>query len=496
MNRIIAMAAVLMAASFSTSAQTVLTIDKALDIAETSSPELRTSLYNLERSEFLLLAQKASLKSQFSLSLNPVGYSQTRSFDQRVSQWYTNRSFNTAGTFRVDQPVIWTGGTVSLVNTFGWQNNESETSGGTNTNKAFSNRLYLQLDQPIFTYNAKKMELEELEYDYENMYISYALQRLNMERQITSQFYSVYTAQNNLQISRDELKDAEKNYQIIKDKVDEDLIAREELFQAELNLASARSTVNSRVISLENSKDNLKKTLGMALDEDIVTIAQIDSVKMVDIDVNKAVENALNTRLELRQREIQTELLEFQMIRTKAQNEFKGSINASLGIMGDNEKFGNIYQNPTNNPSVQVSFNVPIFDWGEKKNRIKAQETSIALNQLNAEEEIKDIQINIRQTCRNLDNLVEQIEIARQSVENAQHTYELNAEKYRNGTITGMEMSQFQNQLSSKKMSYAQSLIDYKVELLNLKILTLYNFETKTAVTPINSETIKQSKKK
>ncbi|MBQ7824312.1 MAG: TolC family protein, partial [Bacteroidaceae bacterium] len=114
---------------------------------------------------------------------------------------------------------------------------------------------------------------------------------------------------------------------------------------------------------------------------------------------------------------------------------------------------------------------------------------------LQAEEEIKDIQIEIRQTCRSLDNLVEEIEIARQNVENAQRTYELNAEKYRNGTITGMDMSQFQNQLSSQKMSYAQSMINYKIELLNLKILTLYNFETNTAVTPINSESIKTARK-
>lgn len=234
MNRSLAMAAVFfMAASFSTSAQTVLTIERALEIAETNSPELRTSLYNLERSELLLLAQKASLKSQFSLSLNPISYTQTRSFDQRVSQWYTNKIFNTSGTFRIEQPIIWTNATLSLINTFGWQNNESTTAGGTTTNKAFSNTLRLQLSQPIFTYNSQKMELEELEYDYENMYISYALQRLNLERSITSQFYAVYTAQDNLQISRDELANAEQNYQIIKDKVDADLLAREELFQAE-----------------------------------------------------------------------------------------------------------------------------------------------------------------------------------------------------------------------------------------------------------------------
>ena len=60
------------------------------------------------------------------------------------------------------------------------------------------NDLYLQLTQPIFTYNKRKMELKQIEYDYENADISYALQRLNTEKSITDQFYAVYMEQCNL----------------------------------------------------------------------------------------------------------------------------------------------------------------------------------------------------------------------------------------------------------------------------------------------------------
>lgn len=43
------------------------------------------------------------------------------------------------------------------------------------------------------------MELKQIEYDYENANISYALQQLNTEKSITDQFYSVYMAQSNLE---------------------------------------------------------------------------------------------------------------------------------------------------------------------------------------------------------------------------------------------------------------------------------------------------------
>ena len=93
--------------------QIPLTIDKAMEIAQENSPSLRRSYMNLERYKQNLLAQKASLKSRFSLNLNPVDYNKNRRFDNSLSQWYTNETFNTSGTFQVDQPILWTDGTIS-----------------------------------------------------------------------------------------------------------------------------------------------------------------------------------------------------------------------------------------------------------------------------------------------------------------------------------------------------------------------------------------------
>ena len=464
--------------------QVSLTIDKAMDIAEENSPALRRSHMNLNRYQQNLVAQRASLKSKFSLNLNPVDYSKNRRFDNRLSQWYTNETFSSSGTFQVDQPILWTDGVISLINRFGWQNNNSTVEGIENNNKAFSNDLYLQLSQPIFTYNKRKMELKQIEYDYENANISYALQRLNTEKDITNQFYSVYMAQSQLAINREELTNAQQSYDIIKNKVEADLAAKDELFQAEVNLASARSSVEQQQVTLENSKDQLKQTLGMPLGDDILVFAEI-RIDRVDVNLEKAIQHGLESRLELRQREIEGKELAFDMTKIKALNEFKGDIALSFGLIGDNHRLGNIYDNPTQNPRVAISFSVPIFDWGEKRARVKAQEVAQKINQLEFHEDKVSIELNIRQTWRSLENLLTQIKIAEQNVANAQRTYDLNLTRYREGDITGMEMNQFQTQLSSKKISYTQSLINYKIELLNLKILSLYDFELDTPIVPL-----------
>ena len=465
-------------------AQITLTIENALDIAEENNPQLRSSKLSLERSLFNLQAQRATLKPQFSMTVNPFSYSQTRSFDNRYSEWYTPKSLTSNGTLRADLPILLTDGSLSLTNRFGWQSNESLTQSGTRINKAFTNNLSIRYDQPVFTYNRQKMAFNQLEFDYENAGISYALQRLRTESQITSQFYAVYIAQENLLISDAEFENSKDNYNIIKNRVDAGMSAREELFQAEVNLLGAESSVESNKVTLANAKDNLKQTLGMPLSEDINVIVNIE-VSPLLVSLERAVQSGLSSRMELRQREISIEQADLQMIQTKALNEFRGNVSLQLGIVGDNERFSNVYNDPISSPSVSISFNIPIFDWGERKARIKAQQTAQTIAKLNYEDERISIDLNIRQTLRRLGNMSDQVQIAEKRLRNAQNSYDLNNIKYREGDISGMEINQYQTQLSTSKVSLMQARINYKTELLNLKIATLYDFENDKAIVPV-----------
>lgn len=465
-----------------TNGQEAITLDKALSIAESGSPDLQQSILNLERVQKTLEAQRAALKSRFSLEVSPVDYSNQRRFDTRVSEWYTNENFSSNARFVVAQPILFSDGTISLSNEFGWQSSNS-TAQGFSESEVFYNNLFLNLNQPIFTYNRLKLQLKTLELNVENANINYAIQRLNLERNVTQFFYNVYMTQMNLNIAKEELANTQKSYGIIVNKVDAGLAAREELYQAELNLATSKSAVQDREVTFENAKDQLKLYLGMDLFEDILILADISS-NPIPVDLEKAINNGLNSRMELRQREIDIESSQFDLIQTKSLNEFRGDVNLRLGITGDNPEITGIFDKPTNSPSVAVSFNIPIFDWGEKKARIAAAEAAIQSQELNLTQERKQIIVDIRQVFRNLQNHLNQIDIAKQSERNAELTYEINLERYENGDLTGMDLNLFQTQLSDRKIAYQQALINYKIELLNLKIQSLYDFVNNVELIP------------
>jgi len=463
------------------SAQTTLTLDGALEIAMENSPEIKGTKLDLERSRSMLDAQTAALKSQFNLRLNPFNYSSDRVFNTFLSDWSTTKTKSSLGTFTISQPIKATDGTLALTNRFSWQDSHSDYTD--TRRKTYDNNLYLSFSQPIFTYNRTKLETRELELDLEQTLLSFAIQKLSLERQVAQRFFTVYQNRMNYDISLEEQENQEQSYQIIKNKVDAGLAAREELYQAELNRATSKSTVQNRLVSLENSLDNFKQLIGLPLTE-YVAIETDVQYEMVEVSIEKAQNEALKNRMELRQLKINIENARFNLIRTEAQNEFKGDITLSYGVIGTDEQFGDIFESPTKKQAVGLSIDIPLWDWGEKKARMKASQVTVEQRILTLDEEIVSIDIGIRQACRNLNNLVNQIDIARQSVRNAELTYDINLERYKNGDLTSMDLNLYQTQLSERKMSLIQSQIDYKLALLDLKIQTLWDFELNKPVIP------------
>jgi outer membrane protein len=459
-----------------------MTLDQALNIAELNSPSIKKTRLNLVRSQENLNAQNAALKSNFALTLNPIAYTQSREFNDLISDWNSRTTTESYGNFTISQPIALTDARLSLSNRFGYYDSYSEYAGA--STKGFSNNLSLTLDQPFFTYNRTKMALKELQLALENAQLNYAIQLLALEKQVSQAFYYVYQQQKSLDIANQAYQNMQKSYEVSRNKVDAGISPREEMFQAELNLATTKSDFENKQVSLDNAKDDFKILIGMSLYEDILIIPNI-AVNTVSVDISFAIDQGLTNRMELRQREITIETSQFDLIQTKALNEFKGNLGLSFGLFGDNKTIADVYSNPTNNESVALSLTIPLWDWGERKARIKATEASIETENISLEEEKNDIILTVRKVYRNLLNLQNQIEIANKSVINAQLTYDLNLEKYKNGDLTGMDLNIYQNQLSEKQLTYTNSLISYKLELLNLKIQTLYDFEKKQSVTPV-----------
>lgn len=457
------------------SAQRTLTLEEAISIARESSPEIRRSRYSLEASEASLRARQASLKTQFHLSLTPMEYSNTNRFNDYFSEWYRNESTTASGQFAISQPIKWTDGTLSLANSLEWRDSYSEASDEEST--TFQNNLFLRLEQPLFTYNRTMMDLEELERDFEISSINYTLAELSIEQQVMNLFYSVYSTRMQLEISADALEDARENHEIMKNKVDAGLGRLDDLYQAEVDMMTSEMDWENTRYELANSLDRLKRMIGLPLDDEIDIEADV-IFQPVGVDLEFAVRHGLESRLELREAEIRIANAYNNVITAGANNEFKGSLELSYGTTGTSEDFRDMYDKPTENQFVALSFEIPLWDWGRRKNLINAAESRLESNRLDLEEERKGIVIEIREAYRELENQVKQIEIARKRVESARLTYEINLERYRNGDLSAQDLGNYRDSLSNARLSEVRALIDYRLALFDMKVKSLWDFET------------------
>ncbi len=476
---------ILFFAGTSAFAQKTLKLEDALDIAIKNSPQIMQSELNMTVNKENLKAMQATTKSLFKFELTPFYYNQSRSFNDLVSTWNTSETKKVFGDLIISQPIVLTDGRILLQNHLEYQ--DASSTYGNGANKGYNNKLFLSYSQPLFTYNKIKMQIKELKLALENATLDYSIQRLNLEKQVSDLFYRVYQIQMALAIAQEDLKTRQTSYDIINSKVEGGLSAKEELFQAELSLATSKSNMQNQQVDLDNAKDQFRQYIGMPLSEEFDIVADTAFTK-VNVNLEKAITNGLETRMELKQRRISIENSLNDLTRAKATNEFAGNLDLSVGVFGENEKFPNIYDHPTRNPSVEVKLNIPLYDWGERKSRIKAAQASIKIQEINLATERTNIEIGIRKSYRNLLNLDMQIEIAKQNERNAQLTYEINLERYKNGDLTGMDLNLFQNQLSEKKMNLTNSLISYKLELLNLKIQSLWDFERDASFVPIEMQ--------
>lgn len=476
---------VLILAGTTVFAQKTMRMEDAMSTAIQNSPEIMQAELNMTVNRENLKAMEATTKSLFKFQFTPFYYDQSRSFNNLFSTWNTSETKKIFGDLIISQPIVMTDGRITLQNHLEYQDAFSDYSNS--LNKGYNNNLFLKYSQPLFTYNKIKMQIKELKLSLENATLGYSIQRLTLEKQVSELFYRVYQIQMALAIAQEDYKNRQISYDIIKSKVEGGLSAKEELFQAELNLATSKSNVQNQQVDLDNAKDQFRQYIGLPLSEEFDIIADTAFTK-VNVDLEKAIVNGLETRMELKQRKINIENSYNDLTKAKSTNEFAGNVDLSVGLFGENEKFPNIYDHPTRSPRVEITFNIPIYDWGERKSRIKAAEASIKIQEINMTTERTNIEIGIRKSYRNLLNLDMQIEIAKQNERNAQLTYEINLERYKNGDLTGMDLNLFQNQLSEKKMNLTNSLISYKLELLNLKIQSLWDFEKNSSFVPVEMQ--------
>ena len=455
----------------------VLTFDESLDIA------LRQS-YSIKRASIALLGSKNDVKAARA-GLKSYAFFETDlpKFDQAISQefnsgtqtydFFKTQTMRYESRISINQPLP-TNGKISVNGAFFKliQSGDIED---------YASNIILRFSQPIFTHNRLKQGIRHAELRLEQQRLEYIDECLEIIEDVTDEFYELYEKTLEVRILEEEAIHRENSYKVGKEKFKNKEIDEISVLQLEVDLAMAKDRLLQDRTELENMKDAFKQTIGLDLNDEI-EIATDLIFTPVEIDLNKALKEGMENRIDIQRNKINEELIRMWMTDIDSWSEFKGEITATYGLNKADERFRSAFENFDKTRSMVVKFTIPLWDWGKNRAEVERVETVMRKHHAWMEQNLKNIKVQIINSISETTESIDRLKVLEKNQALAIKTYELTRSKYAANLVDSETLNLAQRRLTNSKNSYVGAFVKYKNALAQLTINSTWNFEQNRSV--------------
>jgi len=223
---------------------------------------------------------------------------------------------------------------------------------------------------------------------------------------------------------------------VIQDRVDEEVVGMNELYQTKVRFNDAEYEVIKSNKEYLISIMKLNRLIGLPVDTKLTIANTLETIEWMKIDSNLS-ESAINQRPEMK-------ILE----NTVSRNEFNEKITASkynpqIGV-GAGGNWGapsaGLSSSPDFNYNLIAKLYVPVFHWGKRKEEVfvSQQATEVAKLQMDQTKDI--ITLEVESSYYELQLTQQQLDFAQSSLENAQSNTDVMFDRYYEGLSSVLEV--------------------------------------------------------
>ena len=478
----------LLAIPFISPAQKIYNLDleTSIQLAKLQSTRMLILQKRLEKSNYDLKSVTNSLKTHVELDLTVPQYTET------IKQWedslgisfYPVRQNQINSYLTINQPLPTDGNLYlrsGVMNTIDY--NASDRLAQISSSIGFR--------QPIdafYGYNNIRSSLKQAKLAFELSLKQLKREELNLVYDVSQTFFTLLSYHERFNIARLSLARQQEAFDIAQNKFKSGLIREVEALQMEVDLSEAINSYDIAQVNYNSQVSYLKESLGINLKDSIIIKSELQYTP-VFVDVEKAVNLALENRLELKEDEIQIELQKMELKRRKAAGMVNGDILVNYNFIGINKSdlgypletaFENTWQNLQDRPGsfgVGLTLNIPIIDWGENKARVRSAEATLSQNKYNLDAEKVSIERDIRSTVEHFQSSLKRIQMLEKNVFVAEKSFEISRQRYSNGDIDSQAMALERERLNNAYFLRLDAYITYRLLLSDLMRKTFYDFE-------------------
>ncbi len=331
--------------------------------------------------------------------------------------------------------------------------------------------------QPIFAYNWMKWskKTEPLIYNESQKNFIQAIEEIAYTA--TARFFNYLRIQTNFKLAESALKNSNDNLRIAQTKQKLGQISENDFSRIELSVLNAQKALNSAEMQLKNSDFELKSYIGLDQYQEIELQMPLN-ITLFDIDSKKALDEAKTNRPEPVNFERRLINADRDLTQAKRGTGLSATLSGSYGLSNSGESLPGIYQDPLKSQVLQLTMSVPILDWGRAASTVKMAEAQRDLAQFDVQKAKEDFDRSVIVQVEQFGLLKDQLKTAKEADRVAENGYRIALKRFQNGEISITDLNIALSERETAKRDYIGSLATYWLAYYNLRILTLYDFET------------------
>lgn len=456
-----------------------LSLSEVMMRARRNSVDAEVALNQLKSAYWEYRSYRAELLPEVSLNATLPSYRKQYSSYMNNDGSYSfvrNNYLQMDGELSVTQNIWLTGGKVSVNTSLDFYRQ----LGSPAFNRYMTIPVALTLTQPIFGVNNLKWDRKIEPVRYSEAKAQFLSATENVALTAINYYFSLLMAQENHSIAEQNLENAERLYEVAKEKREMGRISQNDLLQMELNLLNAKSDLTDCVSDLKSNMFNLRSFLDYGENVDIVPEIPVD-VPEVEINYGDALEKALaNNKFAKNMLRRQLEA-DYEVAKAKgAQREI--NLFAQIGYTGTDKNFAGGYQNLKDNQVVEIGFEIPLVDWGRRKGKVKVAESNRKLVESQVRQENMNFNQNLFILVERYGNQLRQLETAHRADEIAQKRYATNVETFLIGKISTLDLNDSRVKKDEARREYVNELYRFWNYYYQIRSLTLWDYQKDTGI--------------
>ena len=451
-----------------------LSLDEAINIAQSNSVRARISRFTLMSSYWDFRSFKAELLPSLNASSGLGNYNRSlvEVRDPVTGQvsYVDNNSLSNNLNVSIDQNIPFLGSSLSLTSSL------SRLDQFYYDEKTYnSNPLTLNYKQPLRAYNSLKWRKKTAPLQYKNSRKRYLESMQDISIQTTNYFFSLLSAKTNYDKSLDSYEDRKRLFEIAKKRSELGTTTRSEILQLELSLLNAEMSINTNKLNLERYLFNFCSFLGLKQNTviDLISPSNIPDIVLNTDDVlNRAYANSTHAA------DQDLKLLESHraLAQAKSAKGLQATFKINIGLFQSAKTFDGAYQRLKDREDVGVTLSMPIYDWGLSKGRVKMAEAKLDIAVTEVEQAEIDFIQDIKTKVIEFNNQARQCEISMVALDIAKERYEISKKRFQNGAITVTDLNIAQEDFDRNQSQYIRQLATYWYAYYELQKIALYDF--------------------